>query len=45
MAELWEGDPSIVVAETPAGILLNPATLAPGEAQIVAERVSDVLRT
>lgn len=43
MAELWEGDPSIIVAETPSGILLHPATLEPGEAEIVAERVSDVL--
>ena len=44
MAELWEGDPSIIVAETPSGILLHPATLEPGEAEIVAERVCDVLR-
>ena len=44
MAELWEGDPSIIVAETPSGILLNPATLEPGEAEIVAQRVAGVLR-
>ena len=44
MAELWEGDPSIIVAETPSGILLNPATLEPGEAEIVAQRVASVLR-
>ena len=44
MAELWEGDPSIIVAETPSGILLNPATLEPGEAEIVAQRVAAVLR-
>ena len=43
MAMLWEGDPSIIVAETPSGILLHPATLEPGEAEIVAERVSNVL--
>ena len=43
MAELWEGDPSIIVAETPSGILLNPATLEPGEAEIVAQRVAAVL--
>ena len=43
MAELWEGDPSIIVAETPSGILLNPATLEPGEAEIVARRVATVL--
>ena len=43
MAELWEGNPSIIVAETPSGILLHPATLEPGEAEIVAERVSNVL--
>lgn len=43
MSELWEGDPSIIVAETPSGILLHPATLEPGEAEIVAGRVSDVL--
>ena len=44
MAELWEGSPSIIVAETPSGILLNPATLEPGEAEIVAQRVAAVLR-
>ena len=44
MAELWEGDPSIIVAETPSGILLNPSTLEPGEAEIVAQRVAGVLR-
>ena len=44
MAELWEGDPSIIVAETPSGILLNPAMLEAGEAEIVAERVAAVLR-
>lgn len=43
MAELWEGDPGIIVAETPSGILLNPATLEPGEAEIVARRVAGVL--
>ncbi len=43
MAELWEGNPSIIVAETPTGILLHPATLEPGEAEIVAERVFNVL--
>ena len=43
MAELWKGDPSIIVAETPSGILLNPATLEAGEAEIVAERVAAVL--
>ena len=44
MEELADGDPSITVSATPQGILLNPSTLEPGEDQIVADRVSQVLR-
>ena len=42
--ELALGDPRITVSATPQGILLNPSTLEPGEDQIVADRVSQVLR-
>lgn len=43
VSALRQGDPSIFVDGGPNGIYVNPATLAPGEMEIVAERVRRLL--
>ena len=41
--QLLAGDPAIAVGQSPTELLLNPQTLRPGEALLVAERLSAVL--
>ena len=43
MAALQDGDPAVVVGEHRGGVVLNPQTLAPGEEEIVALRLKQVL--
>ena len=40
---LQHGDPAVVVGEHRSGLVLNPQTLAPGEEEIVALRLKQVL--
>lgn len=42
-AELLSSDPSVAVGEIPQGISINPIVLAPGEEEIVVNRVAAVL--
>jgi uncharacterized pyridoxal phosphate-dependent enzyme len=41
---LRDGDPSIEVGTAPDGVYVNPATLQPGEMELVAARLADLLR-
>jgi len=43
IAALREGDPAIAVDPAPTGIYVNPATLGPGEMEIVAARLRALL--
>ena len=42
--ELREGEPSIVVRQDSNAILIDPMTLMPGEEEIIAKRLLDVLK-
>ena len=39
------GNPSVVIRRVPSGIIVDPMTLQPGEAQVVAQRLKQVLDT
>ena len=39
------GNPSVVIRRVPSGILVDPMTLQPGEARVVAQRLKEVLDT
>lgn len=43
--QLKAGKPRIVVGESGASLVINPQTLQPGEEQIVAQRIVEVLRS
>ncbi len=44
IAALRDGDPRIAVGSTARGIAIYPATLRPGEMEIVARRIAELLR-
>jgi L-seryl-tRNA(Ser) seleniumtransferase len=44
VAALWEGDPRIAVGSGEYGISVYPATLQPGEMEIIASRLVELLR-
>ena len=43
LRRLYDGDPPIAVGHTQDALVLNPHTLAPGEEQVVAGRITQVL--
>lgn len=43
-ARLWEGDPRIAVKHDAHAISMTPDTLAPGDEELVAERITALLR-